>query len=166
MASPCEPVARIPVCLCWLSQPATNCVSPRAPSDARVSSMKAEWQVPGRATGLLRCTLRLPAIEKDLRRTTTDSLLVARRFIDKNLARAADSVLENATFTISLEIRAPKRGARWRPICRWREGDSIDAAFERAAAIVSSIPQEPSHEPQAYRGMLKSRALLGESQKK
>lgn len=108
--------------------------------------MKAEWQVPGRATGLIRCTLRLPAIEKDLRRTITYSLREVRRFIDKHLARMADSVLENSTFTISLEMRAPKHGARWRPICRWREGDSIDAVFERAAAIVSSIPREPGHE--------------------
>ena len=123
--------------------------------------MKAEWQVPGRATGWLRCTLRLPAIEEDPQRIIVDSLLKVRRFIDKHLARLADSVLEGATFTISVEIRAPKHGARWRPICRWREGDSIDGVFERAAAVVASIPREPGHETQTYRGMVKSRALLG-----
>jgi len=71
--------------------------------------MKAEWQVPGRATGAMRCTLRRPAIEKDLRRISADSLLVIRGFIDKHLA---------------------------------------------------SIAREPDHTTQAYRGLVKSRALL------
>jgi hypothetical protein len=115
---------------------------------------------------MVRCTLRLPAIDEDLRRTSADSLLVIRRFIDKHLAGVVDSSLENATFTISLEIRAPKHGARWRPICRWRDGDSIDAVIERAAAVVSAIPREPTHETQAYRGLVKSRALLALPQKK
>ena len=128
--------------------------------------MKAEWQRPGRATGMLRCTLRLPAIEEDLRRVSTGSLLMVRRFIDKHLAGLADSVLDNATFTISVEIRARNHGARWHPICRWREGDSVDAVFERAAAVVSAIPREPNHETQTYRGLVKSRALLGLPPKK
>jgi hypothetical protein len=128
--------------------------------------MKAEWQVPGRATGMLRCTVRLPAIEKDPRRTSAESLLMVRRFIDKHLTELAGSVLENATFTISVEIRAPNHGVRWRPISRWREGDSIDALFERAATAVASIPREPSHQTQAYRGMSKSVELLGLTQKK
>jgi len=127
--------------------------------------MKAGWQRPGRATGILRCTLRLPAIDEDRSLTSADSLQVVHRFINKHLTGLADSVLDNATFTISVEIRAPKRGARWHPICRWREGDSIDAVFMRAAAVVSSIPREPSHETQAQRGLVKSRSLLALPQK-
>src|SRR5262245_35923480 len=100
--------------------------------------MKAGWQRPGRATGILRCTLRLPAIEKDPRGFTAGSLFVLRRFVDKQLAGLADSVLEDATFTISVEMRAPNHGARRRPICRWRQGDSVDAVFERAAAVFHS----------------------------
>jgi hypothetical protein len=128
--------------------------------------MKAGWQRPGWATGMLRCRLRLPAIDEDRSLWRTDSLLVVRRFIDKHLAGLVDSVLDNASFTISLEMRAPKHGARWRPICRWREGDSIDEAFERAASVVSSIPREPSPQTQAYRGQVKSRALLDIPEKK
>jgi hypothetical protein len=54
----------------------------------------------------------------------------------------ASSALEGATFVISAEIRAAKRGNRWRPIARWRSPESIDAALERAALIFRQLPME------------------------
>ena len=108
---------------------------------------------------MLRCTLRLPAIDEE-RSLTAAWLPVVRRFINKQVAGLAASVLDTATFTISLEMRAPNHGARWRPICRWREGDSINEVFKRAATVISSIPREPEHNTQHHRGLVKSRALL------
>jgi hypothetical protein len=71
------------------------------------------------------------------------SILEVRRFIDKNLLVLAKPAREDAVFTISVEFSAPKHGSRWRPICRWREGDSIEEVFERAAAVFSAISREP-----------------------
>ena len=111
----------------------------------------------------VRTVVKSPSADRP---TRADSLQVVRRFINKHLAGLADSVQDDATFTISVEVRAPKHGARWHPICRWQGGDSIDAVFARAAAVVSSIPREPTHETQAHRGLVKSRSLLALPQKK
>ena len=123
--------------------------------------MKGNWQRPGRATGALRCRLRLPAVDEVLDLQRESSLLYVRRFIEKNLSVLTKPAREDAVFTISVEFRAPKHGVRWRPICRWREGDSIEKVFERATAVISAIPQEPRHETAAHRGLARSRALLG-----
>jgi hypothetical protein len=123
--------------------------------------MKASWQRPGRATGSLRCRLRLPAVDEVMDVQRASSLLEVRRFIDKNLSMLSQPAREGAVFTISVEWRAPKHGSRWRPICRWREGDSVSDVFERAAAVLSAISREPRHETAAYRGWVRSRALLG-----
>ena len=121
--------------------------------------MTAEWQRPGRATGQIRCRVRLPAIEDDAEYHGR-SVLRLRRFVDKQLSNRAGSTREGASLTISVELRAPNHGVRWRPICRWKEGDSIPAVLERAAALISAIPQEPTPETAAYRGLVRSRALL------
>jgi hypothetical protein len=122
--------------------------------------MKADWQRPGRATGHVRCRLRLPAIEEDVEYQGR-SVLQLRRFLDKQLSGRAASAREGASLTISVEVRAPKHGSRWRPICRWREGDSVPAVLDRAVALISAIPREPGHDTAAYRGYIRSRSLLG-----
>ena len=104
--------------------------------------MKAGWQRPGRATGMLRCRLRLPAIDEYRELPIATALQAVRRFIDRELKELAASVVEGASFTISAEMRAPNHGARWRPIRRWTQGSSVDEAFARAAAVIDAIPHE------------------------
>jgi hypothetical protein len=107
--------------------------------------VKADWQTPGKATGLLRARLRLPAIDAEsaFRDCSIDKI---RGFLRRQMPTAS-SALEGATFVISAEIRAPKRGARWRPIARWRAGESIEAAMDRAALTFKDLPKEPGHRP-------------------
>ena len=102
--------------------------------------MRAEWQRPGKATGRLRCLIDLPAIDlrQDLRHGRFDAI---RRFVRRYLPVATEAQ-EDGSFVISAEIRAPKRGVRWRPIVRWRAGESVEAALDRAAARLRDLPRE------------------------
>jgi hypothetical protein len=102
--------------------------------------MRAEWQIPGKATGRVKCTVSLPTIE--------DHQVFRERSINRirSLIRrlpTALSALEGASFVISAEIRAPKRGSRWRPIARWRAPDAMTPVFERAARVFDALPKEP-----------------------
>jgi hypothetical protein len=102
--------------------------------------------MPGKATGAIRCQLNLPAIDVDwdCRGRAFDSL---RRSLRRQLPTAS-SALEGGSFTISAEFRAPKLGSRWRPISRWRAGQNVEAALERAASKLAAF----SYENRASRG--------------
>ena len=60
--------------------------------------------------------------------------------------RALIQLSKGTRLTISVEMRAANHGSRWRPICRWQEGESIAAVVDRAAALMRAIPQEPTRD--------------------
>jgi hypothetical protein len=104
--------------------------------------MKASWQMPGKATGRVRCIVSLPSID-DRKEFSEVSIIRIRKLLGRYLPTAG-SALEGASFVISAEMRAPKRGARWRPIARWRAPDAIAPVLERAACVLDSLPKEPN----------------------
>jgi hypothetical protein len=106
--------------------------------------MTAMWQKVGHATGGLRCQITLPASETefDLRcNRTQHAIRDVRRFVRRHLP-SAPLALVGATFTISAEIRARSRGVRQRVICRWRGGESVDAALENATTAWARLLKE------------------------
>src|SRR5262249_27610985 len=112
---------------------------------ARWYAVKADWQTPGAATGELRCTLTLPAIDerRDFKESSFDRIRVLlRRYLP-----TAASAIDGATFVISAEVRAPKRGARWRPLARWRAPQAIEPVLERAARAFKDLPRERGRRP-------------------
>jgi hypothetical protein len=68
-------------------------------------------------------------------------MLEARRFVLRQMPKSA-AALEGGTFTISAEMRAPGRGVRWRVVCRWREGESVEAALDRASQAWERLSKE------------------------
>ena len=107
--------------------------------------LPAEWQRAGSATGRIKCEVNLPASETriDMRCTfTPHAFRDACRFIKRHLP-SASGARADASFIISAEIRAASGGGRWRVICRWREGESVDAAIQHATALWRQLPKEP-----------------------
>lgn len=105
--------------------------------------MKEEWRKAGRATGRLRCRMTLPAIEFVVERFAGGKRAATQlgHFLQSRMPEA-QSALEGGTFVIRAEIRAPRLSRRWRPICRWKAGDSIEVALERAAETWTKLPKE------------------------
>ena len=68
----------------------------------------------------------------------------------------AQSALEGGTFVISAKMRAPNLAVRWRPICRWKAGEPITAALERAADAWINLPKE--NWPGGYESRLAAKA--------
>jgi len=105
--------------------------------------VKDEWRRAGRATGELRCRMTLPAIEFVFERFASGPRAVTQlgHFLRSRMPEA-QSTLEGGTFVISAKIRAPRLSVRWRPICRWRAGGSIEVALERASDTWTKLPKE------------------------
>jgi hypothetical protein len=112
--------------------------------------MKADWQTPGKATGRIRCTVTLPAIDE---RWKFAELSIKRihSLLRRHLPTAL-SALEDATLVVSAEMRAPSHGVRWRPIARWRAPDALAPVLERAGRLFESLPKEPSWRKRSENG--------------
>jgi hypothetical protein len=110
----------------------------------QTTHMKPEWRVPGRATGLLRLTLNLPALDtKNAWEFKGEHALVKlRRVVQPELVGAAASAMEDGTATISAEVRAAQLSVRWRVIARWRAGESVEAMLDRTRAVFDAIEKE------------------------
>jgi hypothetical protein len=74
-------------------------------------------------------------------RCNRHALREACKFIRRHLP-VAPLALAGATFTIGAEVRAENRGVRYRVISRWREGESVPVALEKAAAVWAQLPKE------------------------
>jgi len=101
---------------------------------------------PGRATGVLICNLALPAIEESFvirffALNPDRTMASVRRFILKKLPKSGIG-LEGAIFAISAEVRRPSRGVGRKQLARWRSGDQIQRALERAASEWARLPKE------------------------
>ena len=106
--------------------------------------MKASWQKIGAATGEIRCHVSLPAADIELDRRCTRTLhplREARRYIVRNLP-TAPSALEGGMFTIQAEIRAGSRGVRWKILSRWKAGESVELALDRASVVWAELSKE------------------------
>ena len=105
--------------------------------------MKKEWRRAGRATGRLGCRLLLPAIELDIEGSGRDKHAAAhiRRFLRAHLPAPAEAMV-GGSFVISAEMRSPGLGVRWRPLCRWKAGEPLDAVVERAQKLWAAMPKE------------------------
>src|SRR5215467_13536237 len=103
---------------------------------------RASWQRTGHATGGVRCQIDLPASETslDMRcNRTSDAFQAACRFVRRHLPSSA-AAREGASFTVAAEMRAPGGGCRWRVLCRWQSGESIDKAFQHGRAMWDALP--------------------------
>jgi hypothetical protein len=102
-----------------------------------------EWRRPGRATGRLRCKLNLPSIDLviDRRSGGKHALGELSRFL-RSIMPTAESALEGGSFVVSAEIRSSGLGVRWRPICRWKAGESVSASLSRAATVAATLTKE------------------------
>jgi hypothetical protein len=108
--------------------------------------LKAEWRAPGRATGRLRLTVNLPALDtKNAWEFKGEHALVKlRRVVQRELVGTAASAIEDATATISAEVRAARLSVRWKVLARCQAGESVDLALDRAAAVWKAILNEKS----------------------
>jgi hypothetical protein len=92
---------------------------------------------------MLICRLSLPAIELNLVREAKGDRPIAaiRRFLRQHIPHALDAQ-EGGSFVISAEVRAKNLSLRRMPLCRWKAGDSLDAAVDRAADKWHAIEKE------------------------
>jgi hypothetical protein len=63
------------------------------------------------------------------------------QFIRKSLP-TAESALDGGTFSISAEMRTSGLGKRWKRLCTWKAGLSVDDALGHALAIFKKLPRE------------------------
>jgi hypothetical protein len=102
-----------------------------------------DWRRPGRATGRLRCKLNLPAIDLTIDRRSggKHAWTELSRFLLSTMP-TAESALEDGSFVISAETRSSGLGVRWRPVCRWKAGESVNASLSRGATVVATLTKE------------------------
>jgi hypothetical protein len=89
----------------------------------------------GAPTGRVCCVLELPSLDlrEDRYFYPAGQMSKLRRFI-RNWVPSAEAAQEGGKFTVSAEVRhRDNQGYRRVILCRWRAGESIDAALEAAA---------------------------------
>jgi hypothetical protein len=94
--------------------------------------IRAEQQQPGKPTGRFRCRLTRTGVDadRDIGFTATNPMATLRRFLNDNLPDGD----EDAAFTFSAIVRhRGNQGLRQIILCRWRTGQSVTAALDRAA---------------------------------
>ena len=109
--------------------------------------MTIEWRRPGHATGWARCKLAFPAIDLSVERRASGGNAVPRlaRYL-KRCIPPSEETWVGGSFVISVEMRSRGMGSRWRPVCRWRAGESIDDALQRAIDTWAALSKE-DHRP-------------------
>jgi hypothetical protein len=108
--------------------------NPFLPS-AMVVRQRSEKQQPGKATGRLICTLKVPSLDvnREDRFSENRQMSRVRRFV-QNWLPETEVAREGASLTVSAEVRhRGNQGVRRLVLCRWRAGQSITEALERAA---------------------------------
>ena len=102
-----------------------------------------EWRRVGRATGRLKCSVKLPAIEHavECRADGAKGFSKFAQFLRKHLP-TSETACEGATFTITAEVRASRLGVRWRSLSRWKSGQSVEAALSRGSGAFAALPIE------------------------
>ncbi len=106
-----------------------------------VARLRSEDQQPGKTTGRLLCKINLPIL--DLTHVTSFStsrqMSRLRRFVQDRLPDT-EAAREGASFTVSAVVRhRANQGVRHVVLCRWRAGQSVSAALERAAEQWSAL---------------------------
>jgi hypothetical protein len=104
-------------------------------SSATAKRNRAERHQPGKPVGDFYCQLKRPSldVDQDIRFSGCDPLPKLRRFLQRWLpdGGVAD---EGASFTFGAVVRhRSNQGFRRIVLCRWRTGESVNAALERAA---------------------------------
>jgi hypothetical protein len=106
---------------------------------------RREWRIPGNATGTVRCTLQLPAIDFDTDRRfnlrSQRSISKVAAFLRRHLP-TAESARAGGSFAILAEIRSKGLGVRWKRLALWRADDEVDSALKQAARRWSELPRE------------------------
>jgi hypothetical protein len=82
---------------------------------------------------MLICRLSLPAIDLNLTREAKGDRPIAaiRKFVRQHIPDGLEAQ-EGGSFVISAEFRAKNLSLRRMPLCRWRAGEVLEAALERA----------------------------------
>jgi hypothetical protein len=109
--------------------------APLSFSSATSKRNRAERHQPGKPTGHFRCVLKRPSldVDQDIRFSGDDPFRKLRRFLRDYLPDGAVGD-ENTSFTFSAVVRhRSNQGVRNIVLCRWRTGQSVTAALDRAA---------------------------------
>ena len=108
---------------------------PIAFPSALKTRIRAERHQPGKPTGAFRCVLQRPLLDinQDIYFSAGDPLRKLRRFLRDWLPDGGVGD-EDASFTFSAIVRhRGNQGGRQIVLCRWRTGQSVTAALDRAA---------------------------------
>jgi hypothetical protein len=99
----------------------------------------------GKATGIVRCTIRLPLLDFEIDRRfylrSKRSLTAVAKFVRQYLPKA-ESALEGGSFSVFAEIRGKGLGVRWKRIGKWEAGEDAGLVLRRTTGVWEMLPQE------------------------
>jgi hypothetical protein len=106
---------------------------------------RREWRRPGKATGTLRCILRLPAIEVDINRQfrlrPARAISELASFLRRHVP-TAESAGVGGSIRIMAEIRSESLGVRWKRLAQWRPGDNLNSQLRLVNRLWAELPKE------------------------
>lgn len=109
---------------------------------------RREWRQPGKATGLIRYRLVLPANDYLLTtrlRPPGKGLGIIATFARRQLA-ISEELRIGGSFTIDFEVRAANLGSRWKRLLRWVPGENLELLLRQANKTWLDLPKEIHHD--------------------
>ena len=95
---------------------------------------RSERQRAGRPTNLVVCKLRLPRLDVDRSEWFSSRQMSGLRRFVRDWVPETEAGREGGSFTVSAVVRhRANQGTRRVVLCRWRAGQDVNAALERAA---------------------------------
>jgi hypothetical protein len=105
---------------------------------------RREWRQPGKATGIIRYRLALPANDYQLTarlRPPAKGLGIVATFARRQLA-VSEELRRGGSFTVDVEVRAANLGARWKRLVRWVPGEDLELLLRQAGTLWADWPKE------------------------
>jgi hypothetical protein len=105
---------------------------------------RREWRQPGKATGIIRYRLVLPANDYLLSarlRPPRKGLGIIASFARRQLA-ISEELRVDGSFTVDFEVRAANLGSRWKRLMRWLPGDNLELLLRQASKTWADLPKE------------------------
>jgi len=105
---------------------------------------RREWRQPGKATGIIRYRLVLPANEYQLTarlRPPGKGLGIVATFARRQLA-ISEELQNGGSFTVDFQVRAANLGTRWKRFVRWVPGEDLELLLRQASTFWAGLPKE------------------------